>query len=135
MKNIVVLSLFISLIVLVMSVSVYFYYITPISEYSYQTTAYVTRDVAGFDVNSSALTFGSIVPGGTSTRSIIVDNSYSFPIKVQPEVEGSIQKIISYQPLIVGPNQSSKLDFTVYAESIDFLGNYTGNIKIKLTRA
>lgn len=135
MKNVVILSLFISLIVLVMSISVYFYYITPLSEYSYPTTAFVTQDVAGFDINTTAITFGSIVPGGTSTRSIVVNNSYSFPIKVQPEIEGSIEQIISYKPLVVGPNQSLKLEFTIYAESIEFLGNYTGNISIKLMRA
>ncbi|MEK6894135.1 MAG: hypothetical protein AABX10_01600 [Nanoarchaeota archaeon] len=135
MRSLVILSLFISLVVFVMSVSIYFYYITPLSEFSYDTTAFVTYDVAGFDVNTSAITFGSIVPGGTSTRSLIVNNSYPFPIKVDPEVDGSIEKILYFEPTIIEPYQTSKFYFTVYADSIENLGNYTGNIMIRLLRA
>lgn len=134
MRSLVILSLFISLVVLIMSVSVYFYYITPLSEFSYTTTAFVNYDVAGFDVNTSAITFGSIVPGGTSTRSLIVNNSYSFPIKVEPEIDGSIVDILSFEPIIIEPYQISKFYFTAHADSIDYIGNYTGNIKIRLLR-
>ncbi|MBM3231915.1 hypothetical protein FJZ21_00855 [Candidatus Pacearchaeota archaeon] len=135
MRNLVILSFFISLVVLVMSVSIYFYYTTPLSEYSYDTTAFVTYDVAGFDVNTSSITFGSIVPGGTSTRSLIVNNSYPFPIKVEPKVDGSIRRILSFDQTIIEPYQTSKVYLTVSADSIDLLGNYTGNIIIKLVRA
>lgn len=135
MKNLVILSLFISIIVLVMSVSVYIYYITPLSEFSYDTTAFVTYDVAGFDVNTSVITFGSIVPGGSSTRSLMVNNSYPFPIKVEPKIEGDIEKIITFEETIIEPYQLSKFYLTVSADSIDLLGNYTGNVVIRLLRA
>lgn len=135
MRSLVILSFFISLVVITMSASIYFYYITPLSEFSYDTTAFVTYDVAGFDVNTSVITFGSIVPGGTSTRSLMVNNSYPFPIKVEPEVKGSIEKILYFEPIIIEPYQNSKFYFTVYADSIESLGNYTGNIMIRLLRA
>ena len=135
MKSLAILSLFISLVVLTMSASIYFYYITPLSEFSYDTTAFVTHDVAGFDVNTTVITFGSIVPGGTSTRSLMVNNSYPFPIKVEPEADGSIEKILHFEPLVIEPYQSSQFYFTVYADSIDSIGNYTGNIMIRLLRA
>lgn len=135
MRSLVILSLFISLVVLTMSVSIYFYYLTPLSEYSYPTTAFVTYDTAGFDVNTSAITFGSIVPGGTSTRTLIVNNSYPFPIRIEPKIDGSIEKILSFKPTIVEPYQTSKFYLTISADSIDLLGNYTGNIMIRLLRA
>ncbi|MEK6908800.1 MAG: hypothetical protein AABX23_01975 [Nanoarchaeota archaeon] len=134
MKNLLVLAFFISLIVLVMTLFIYFYYITPISEFSFQTTAFVTQDVAGFDVNSTALTFGSIVLGGSSTRSILVNNSYPFSVRVEPKFDGSIKKIITYEPLIVEPYHTSKFYFTVSANSLELLGNYTGDVNIKLMR-
>lgn len=134
MKNLVILSLFISLIVLVMTFSIYFYYITPLSEFSYPATAFVTEDTAGFDVNTTAITFGSITIGGTSSRSVIVNNSYSFPVKVKTEIEGNIEEIISYDELTVEPYQTTRFYLTVSADSFDLLGNYTGNILIKLMR-
>jgi len=134
MKNILVLAFFISFIVFLMSLSIYFFYITPVYEFSYSATAYVTENVGGFDLNSTALTFGSIAVGGSSTRTILVDNYYSFPVRVEPHVEGTISKIISYQPLIVGPNETSRFSFTVSADSFDLLGNYTGNVIIRLKR-
>lgn len=135
MKNLVILSLFISFVVLIMTVSIYVYYITPLSEFSYSTTAFVTEDSTGFDVNTSSITFGSIVIGGTSTRTILVNNSYSFPIRVKPQVTGEISKIITYDDFIVQPYQSSKFHLTVSADSLDLLGNYSGNINLKLLRA
>lgn len=135
MRNLIILSLFITVVVFVMTLSIYVYYITPLSEFSYQTTALVTMDTAGFDVNTSAITFGSVAIGGSSTRTILVNNSYSFPIRVEPEVEGPIEKLITYEPSIIGPNQASKLVFTVYAGTSELLGNYSGNISIKLLRA
>ncbi len=135
MKSLTVLSFFISLVVLVMSSSIYFYYISPISEFTYSTTAFVTQDTAGFDVNTSAITFGSIIIGGTSTRSILVNNSYPFPIRVKPEIEGDIAQLVTYDPTIINPYNTSKFYLTIYADSYDLVGNYTGNITLKLMRA
>lgn len=134
MKNVVILSLFISLVVLVMTISIYFYYITPISEFSYSTTAFVTEDIAGFDVNTSSITFGSVAVGGSSTRSILVNNSYSFPIKVETEIDGDISELITYESTIIGPNQISKFYLTFSANSYELLGNYSGNITLRLMR-
>lgn len=135
MKNLLILAFFISLVVFLMTISIYFYYITPISEFSLQTTGFVTEDTAGFDVNSTALTFGSIVVGGSSTRSVLVNNSYPFPVRVKPEIEGNIEDFVTYDPLVVGPYESSKFYITFSVDSIDLLGNYSGNVSIKLLRA
>lgn len=135
MKGLVVLAFFISFIVFLMVLSIYVYYITPVDEYSYATTAFVTQDTAGFDLNSTAITFGSLVVGGSSTRSVLVNNSYPFAVSIEPKVEGSIAKIINYAPLTIKPYEASKFYFSVSAGSRDLLGNYTGNISIRLMRA
>jgi len=135
MKNLVILAIFISLIAFLMTLSVYFYYTNPISEFSYFSNAFVTRNTEGFDLNSSAITFGSLPVGGSSTRAIVVNNSYPFAIRVKPNVEGTISRIIDYEPITIQPYESSKLYFTVHAYSIDLIGNYTGNISVKLMRA
>ncbi len=134
MKGLLFLAFFISFVVFLMSASMYFYYYYPISEFTYSSTAFVTKDLAGFDLNSSSITFGSIALGGSSTRNILINNSYPFSVRVKPYVEGDISKIINYSYLEVEPYQSSKFQLTISADSIDQLGNYTGNISIKLFR-
>lgn len=134
MKNLAILSLFISLVVLVMTLSVYFYYITPLYEFNYPVSGFVTEDTAGFDINTTAITFGSVIIGGTSTRSILVNNSFSFPVRVETETEGEISNLILYEPTIIGPNQVSKFYLTFSANSSILIGNYTGNITLKLMR-
>ncbi|MEK6811472.1 MAG: hypothetical protein AABX96_03115 [Nanoarchaeota archaeon] len=135
MKNLLFLALFISFIVFLMSISLFVYYITPVSVSSFQASATVTEDLGGFDLNSSALTFGSIALGGSSTRSILVNNSYSFPIRVESVIDGSIAEMIVYGPLTIQPYQTSSFQFSVFAGPNVSLGNYTGNISIRLLRA
>jgi hypothetical protein len=135
MKNLLILSLFISAIVLVMTLSIYFYYLTPLDKFSYPTTAFVTQDTLGFDVNSTAITFGNVIVGGSSSRSILVNNSYPFAVKVKPNFSGNIASLISYEPLIVGPYSVSKLYLTISPTNISMIGNYTGMIDIELLRA
>ena len=135
MKRILFLAFFISLIVFLMSLSLFVYYFTPITESSFQATARVTKDLDGFDVNSSALTFGSFAIGGSSTRSILVNNSYSFPVRLEPVAEGSISQLIVYSPLTIQPYTTSSFKITVSAPLNATLGNYTGNISVRLLHA
>ena len=134
MKNILFLALFISFIVFLMSLSLFFYYTLPVKVYSFQASVRVTEDLGGFDLNSSALTFGSIAFGGSSTRSILVYNPYSFPVRVEPIIKGNIGQIIAYSSMIVQPNNSSSFQLSVFAGPNVSLGNYTGNVFIRLLR-
>jgi len=131
-KDLLILAFFISFIIFLMSLSFYFYYITPLAQSSFQASTIVTRDTGGFDLNSTALTFGSITLGGSSTRSILVNNSYSFPIRVEPVIEGSIQDLISYDYLVIQPYQSASFSMTVFADLNKSLGKYIGNVSVRL---
>ncbi len=135
MKGILFLAFFISFVVFLMSISLFSYLVTPVSVSSFQASATITEDLEGFDLNSSALTFGSVPVGGTSTRAILVNNSYSFPIRVEPVIDGSISKMVIYGPLIIQPYEASSFQITVFADLNTSLGNYTGNVLIRLFRA
>jgi hypothetical protein len=73
----------------------FYYSFYPVKMSSFFANAAVTQNTAGFDVNSSALTFGSVAIGGTSTRSISINNSYPFPVKVKVKAQGTISDKIS----------------------------------------
>jgi hypothetical protein len=135
MKKILILAFFISFIVFLMSLSVFYYSFYPVKMSSFFANAAVTQNTAGFDVNSSALTFGSVAIGGTSTRSISINNSYPFPVKVKVKAQGTISDKISYTPLIIEPNKVESLKITFSSNSSLDIGNYEGNISFILYRA
>jgi|SRR3989338_4594066 len=134
MKHILALAFFISAAVFLMSASIFIYYLIPIKESLFQASVAVTRDLEGFDTNSTALTFGSIPLGGSSTRAILINNSYPFPVRAKPYIEGPISELISYNSLIIRPSEASRFSFTVSSNQYTMLGDYTGNVSIRLYR-
>src|SRR3989344_6160178 len=87
---------YISLIVFIVSALFFLSYFTPLSKSLFHASGTITEDLGGFDINSTALIFGSIALGGSSTRSILINNSYPFAIKVKLILEGSISDKIIY---------------------------------------
>ena len=134
MKYILFLAFFISLIVFLMSASVFYYYIVPIKKSLFPASVMVTKELGGFDVNSTALTFGSITLGGSSTRAVLINNSYPFPVRVKSKVEGPISELIGSDFLVIWPNETSRFSFTVSSDPYTLLGNYSGNVSIRLYR-
>ena len=133
--RILLLALFISIMVLLMSASMFFYYTTPLSESTYLTSGKITENTGCFDINTSAITFGSITIGGSSTRSIWINNSYPFAIKVKPVVKGSISEKVKYDSIIIKPYEASSFKLTFFANNSSSLGYYNGEISILLLRA
>lgn len=92
-------------------------------------------DRIGFDVNGSALTFGNVVSGGSSTRKIIIDNNYSFPIAVYVTAEGDIAPLLNFDKIVLIKEGESKLiPISVVSSGFDY-GAYTGNVSFKLLRS
>lgn len=86
----------------------------------------------GFNVNSSALFFGTITAGGTGSREIIVNNHGALPRKVQVETSGNLSdwvKVSDNNFVLQGyENKSLEVNATV-PEDAEF-GNYTGILKL-----
>ena len=57
-------------------------------------------DRTGFDLNTSALTFGMITSGFSSQRSLIINNDYDFPIQVEFSVKGNIKKFLVFAKVV-----------------------------------
>ena len=57
-------------------------------------------EIAGFDVNKTALTFGTITHNSNSQRNLIVKNNYPFPIKLELNTEGDIEKLLIFDKVI-----------------------------------
>ena len=92
----------------------------------------IVGNIYGFDLNSSALTFGMLVPGGSSSRSLNLENKYNKEIKVNIYSEGDIKKfiLVSENNFILKENEAKSISFTVSAPLDAHFGTYEGKVYI-----
>lgn len=90
----------------------------------------------GFDINTTAVTFGSVPPSGTSTRDVVISNTDGYDKAVSFGVEGAISGFVK-PPKETAIRANSNATVSVRAEVPPGAesGNYTGTLKIFLRRA
>jgi hypothetical protein len=96
----------------------------------------VTADRGGFDLNKTALTFGLIKVGGSSTRNIVINNTHSFPISIEITSEGNITSLLRYDNnVVVGNGEAKNITFSAVSERNTTLGFYGGFVHFKIVPA
>lgn len=97
----------------------------------------IVGDMYGFDLNSSALIFGMLMPGGSSSRSINLENKYNQKIKVNIYSEGDIKKfiLVSENNFILKENETKSISFSVNAPLDAHFGTYEGKVYIIITKS
>jgi hypothetical protein len=97
-------------------------------------TKLIVDDRVGFDVSPDAITFGMIPQGNSASRAINIISS-DYEQKVQILVRGNISKFltISENIVFVKANEDKKINFDVYIPTDTKFGEYSGEIKIKIT--
>lgn len=96
----------------------------------------IVSDHYGFDLNGTALTFGMVRPGGTSSRALILENKYNKEVEVEIYAKGKIKEfiLISDNNFILRDNEKKELSFTVSVPSGTEYGNYTGFVIMKFRK-
>ncbi|MGV8142005.1 MAG: hypothetical protein ACP5NS_00015 [Candidatus Pacearchaeota archaeon] len=125
-----------SVIVFLFSLTFLYYFITPLDSFELYSNVNISEEASiGFDLNSSALTFGVVSQYGASLRKITLTNSHDFPIRVKISSSGKISEILDYPPReYISPNSNISIPITVYSGD-NPAGLYEGKIKIRLFRA
>ncbi len=109
---------------------------SPLQTTNFFTSVEITEDKAGFDVNSTALTFGKVLAGGSGLRRIFLENSYNFTVTVRATKNGAIASFIDIpQGIRVKANESIYIPVILNANNIEVLRNYSGTISFELLRA
>jgi hypothetical protein len=80
-----------AIFIFLLSLAAFFSNLFVVQSQTFYATANVTSGYVGFDVNSTDLIFGNVAKPGTSTRNIIFESGYSFPVLVLISVNGSIE--------------------------------------------
>jgi len=131
-KYILILLALLSIVLIVFSII--FYFVNPL-EIRVITVTYLVGETPGFDLNTSALTFGMIPPGGSSTRSIIIENDHEFPIKVDATASRNIVNLLdSHKTYYIGIDGRVKIPFTLRVPSDHKNGNFTGKVKFEIRK-
>ena len=87
----------------------------------------IVSNSSGFDLNSTALTFGKIMPGSSSTRNLIMENNYGLPIIVELSSKGDISELLKYtERTWVENNKTEKIAVTATAPQDMEYGTYEG---------
>lgn len=105
-------------------------------DYTYYASVNVSGESsAGFDVNGSALTFGRISIGSSSTRSIIAENKRDYPVSAEISANGSIAPLLSFTDgIMINANEIKKITFSAVSTPSTVPGFYDGEVKIRLVR-
>ena len=98
----------------------------------YYSSVNVT-DSIGFDLNSTALIFGNVFPGGALNRNLIFTNQFDFPIVLKIEANGTIKPLLIFDKTIrVGGGETKKIPFEVHIPKDYNQGIYDGYVKVDL---
>ena len=134
MKNKLIILIFVASLVVFISIF-YINFSLLILEKEEIVAILIVGDKAGFDVNSTALTFGMITAGSSSSRNLIIENNYDFPIKVEFNVKGDIKRFLVFEKVVYLDSGENK---TVSIGTIDPVneeyGNYSGKVIVVTKR-
>ena len=90
-------------------------------------------DKGGFDLNSSALTFGEIERQGSSMRIINFQNGYNFPVVAMISADGNIKPLLSFEEAVeIGKGEARAISFSVAASPEADKSFYSGNITFEV---
>ncbi len=136
MRKISILLFAVALIAFSFSVGSYVLMKMPLRTQTFFASVHVSSGIGGFDINGTALTFGSVAFGGNSLRRVFIENNYPFSVLVEPVVTGSISPLVELQtPIVVEPNQSLYIPVLLNTNLAELNHNYTGNISFTFLRA
>lgn len=94
------------------------------------------NQIASFNLNKTALTFGTIPPGSSASRNLTLENNYNFPIKFDFRAKGNIKEFLVFDKVIYlekGEKKSIRIS-TIIPNNQDY-GNYSGKILVTIKKS
>jgi hypothetical protein len=113
----------------------YHFFTKPLEMRVVEATFIVGKSI-GFDLNTTALTFGKVVPGGSSTRNMTITNTYEFPIRVEILADRNISSFLTTETeFLLFPGEKKDIAFTLSVPSNLSYGNYSGRVLFEMHKA
>ena len=127
----------VSILVLFISLTSYFIDNRTLETHEFYASLNISDDaVVGFDINDSALIFGTVGKGITSTRRIKIDNKYSFPIIVFVRADGAIKEFLNFEDVVrIDRNMTALVAVSAFAPFDTTAEGYSGTVEFLLKPA
>lgn len=127
------LAILIAALVIAIQLAIFVSSRIPLQSEDFYASANVTYNQGGFDLNKSALTFGNLVIGGSSTREIVFENNYPFPVLAKISASGEIADFLIFENEARVPEGGSRnISFTFYSPPGSSVGFYSGSVNLKI---
>lgn len=129
-------AIFLACILIILIVNLFFNYFAGLKPIYTQTffASVEVGNIMGFDVNGSALTFGMVMPGGSSVRKLNFTNEYEFPVLIEVIGKGDIAGFLSAGKVMVGKGEEKIISIGAYAQPNASYGVYSGNVSVMVFR-
>ncbi|MEM7814713.1 MAG: hypothetical protein QXF55_00010 [Candidatus Aenigmatarchaeota archaeon] len=90
------------------------------------------ENVTGFNVDTTAIFFGTVPPGGVGMRTITIAHNGSAPIRVGFRLEGELASLVTVSPesFALSPGESRNVTVSVAVPAGMPYGNYTGKLTV-----
>ena len=94
----------------------------------------IVSDYIGINVNNTDLIFGTIIPGGSSSKKLSIANEYNKKVKIKLYSKGDINKVISISEnnFILLKNEKKEITFHINLPPQTEKTTYTGEVIIKI---
>ena len=127
-----ILILIVSL--LLICFSFYLWFSRPL-EVRFLDVSFIVGNKMGFDLNSSSLTFGIVLPGSAGVKTVLIENNYDFPVKLRVLVSKELRGFIfSDSEIIILSKGVVPVDFTLILPAEIALGNYSGKLMFEFRK-
>ncbi len=92
-------------------------------------------DTPAFNITNFSLSFGTITEETTSSRMLIINNDYSFPIVASFKPEGNISRFFVFEKKIeIPPHENRTVKISAVLSKNESYGHYSGKIHVVLRR-
>ena len=129
--------LILCLILIITSLTILFYYILSVKKVIVYDAFLNVSNKIGFDVSQDYIHFGTVMPGGSSTKQMILTNNYGSSLKIQAKVTGDLRGLISFDfgnSTMIYPNINKTIYMTIVVPEGMPYGNYSGKVQIIFRR-
>jgi len=129
-----IVILLFSLFLILLAVNIYILLSAPLKEETLDVK-FIVGNSWGIDLNSSALTFGIVLPESVVNRDINIENQYDFSVSVKVLVSKNIADLLSVEKnYIIGSKSSLSFPIFLNVPKNYSYGNYTGKVKIEVRK-
>lgn len=93
-------------------------------------------DYVGFNIDTDAIYFGTVTPGGSSERIVTINNTEQYSTRVRILTGGDLAQWVSASEnnFRINPLEERNITLKVKVPANTSYGNYTGIVKIRLKK-